>query len=59
MLVFNFLKVKIEIYHQTIRVIMKNKSKYLVRCTIVWPNKIALKKIVIKDMLIIYANKNI
>ena len=52
------LKVKIKIYYQTIRVIIKNIFKSLLLCIVVLIG-IVLKKAVVEIVLIICADKNI
>lgn len=68
----NLVSVKMEIYHQTMKVITKSMSNhkltninneiwffYLILGTSDWLDIIALKSIIIKSLLIIYANKNV
>lgn len=52
------LKVKIEIYHQTIKVITKDIFKSLFSFMIV-SSKTTLEKAVIEGVLIIYANRSV
>lgn len=55
----DFLDVKIKIYYQTIGIITKNKSKYPVLQIVAWPDIMALEKVTVEGMLIIYVNRNI
>lgn len=49
------LKVKIEIYDQTIRVIIKSIFKSFLSCIIVW-QEIGLEKVAVEIILMMYAN---
>ena len=55
----DFLKVKMEIYYQTIGVIKKCKSKCHVLHKVIWPNIKALEKMAIKGLLIMYLDGNV
>lgn len=55
----NFIEVKIEIYYQTIEVIMECKSNCDVLRKFIWPNITILEKMAIEGLLIICTNRNV
>lgn len=55
----DFLKIKIEIYYQTMRVIIKCKSNCHIMRIVIWPNITALEKAEIEGLLMMCAHKNV